>query len=64
MQVCCAASRCAARTQTRPVRAIPEICAMAQSSSGVSCACLQVPDEVSALIQSFVRERLRRNWPL
>ena len=51
-------------SQTRPVRAIPEICAMAQSSSGVSCACLQVPDEVSALIQDFVRERLRRNWPL
>ena len=37
---------------------------MAQSSSHVSCACLQMPDELSALIQGIVRERVRRNWPL
>eukprot|EP00966_Prymnesium_polylepis_P223296 5166638-Prymnesium_polylepis.1 len=30
---------------------------MAQSSSGVSCACLQMPDKVSALIQGFVRSK-------
>lgn len=37
---------------------------MAQSSSHMSFACLQMPDELSALIQSVVRERVRRNWPL
>ena len=37
---------------------------MAQSSSHVSFACLQMPDELSALIQGIVRERVRRNWPL
>ena len=46
---------------TRPVRAIPEISAMAQSSSHMSFACLQMPDELSALIQGIVRERVRRN---
>ena len=51
-------------SQTRPVEAILEICAMAQSSSHMSFACLQMPDELSALIQGIVRERVRRNWPL
>jgi hypothetical protein len=51
-------------SQTRPVEAILEICAMAQSSSQMSFACLQMPDELSALIQGIVRERVRRNWPL
>ena len=37
---------------------------MAQSSSHMSFACLQMPDELSALIQGIVRERVRRNWPL
>ena len=51
-------------SQTRPIRAIPEICAMAQSSSHMSFACLQMPDALSELILEFVCERLRRNWPL
>ena len=51
-------------SQTRPVEAILEICAMAQSSSHMSFACLQMPDELSALIQGIVRERVHRNWPL
>ena len=49
---------------TRPVEAILEICAMAQSSPHISFACLPMPDELSALIQGIVRERVRRNWPL
>ena len=36
-------------SQTRLVKAIPEICAMAQSSSHMPSACLQMPDEVSGL---------------
>ena len=51
-------------SQTRPVEAILEICAMAQSSCHMSFACLQMPDELSAMIQGIVRERVRRNWPL
>ena len=51
-------------SQTRPVKAILEICAMAQSSCHMSFACLQMPDELSAMIQGIVRERVRRNWPL
>ena len=37
---------------------------MAQSSCHMSFACLQMPDELSAMIQGIVRERVRRNWPL
>ncbi len=45
-------------------KAILEICKMAQSSSHMSFACLQMPDELSALIQGMIRARVRRNWPL
>ena len=60
-------SRSGARTsQTRPVKAIPEICAMAQSSSHTLFACLQMPDALSGLIQGIVHERVHRNcnWPI
>lgn len=64
--VLCVASRCAAprRGPLRPFLRSAQWRSLHLACRAVSCACLQVPDEVSALIQDFVRERLRRNWPL
>ena len=66
MQVCCVASRCAAprRGPLRPFLRSAQWRYGAVFMPHMSFACLQMPDELSAMIQGIVRERVRRNWPL